>query len=201
MHQCCNTPAHKLNITFSLWSGMNESTDFTLTELSDCDGCSFLSCIPTIGVFDKWVTWAEGHPVSQWLLLAISTVAGKKTHSESQESNSTQHNFNYLRNSKSCFLIQLNCFMFCLKSVCSVRNGSHASRCVLRCLIHTFHSVFCAVAVIYFTWCFLPCHFGEGWKQVTSWLNISAFIWPICQMHQSRNIAISVVWGLLIGRE
>jgi len=64
MHPRCIAPTHKPITTFSLKCGKSESTDFALTELPDSDGCSFLSCISTIGVFDKCITWAEWYPVS-----------------------------------------------------------------------------------------------------------------------------------------
>lgn len=64
MHQWCITLTHKPDFLFSLKCGKSESTDFAIQELPDGDGCSFLSCVSTIGVVDKCVTWAEWYPVS-----------------------------------------------------------------------------------------------------------------------------------------
>jgi hypothetical protein len=71
----------------------------------------------------------------------------------------------------------------------------------LCCLTHTFHDVFCAVGVKCFILCFFPCHYEEDWNKA---LDDRMCLYPPdrfvrCISHG--NVAISVVWGLLTGRE
>jgi hypothetical protein len=144
-----------------------------------------------------------GRVVSSQLvvLLAISTVAGEKTQ-KMKCMNPTAHKATLSTEEFQVrFLIQLKCSTFCPEYVCSVTDGSHISHCVLCCLTHTFHDVFYAVGVSCFILFFFSCHYEKDWNKP---LDDRMCLFPSdrfvrCISHG--NMAISVVWGLLIGRE
>lgn len=143
-----------------------------------------------------------GRVVSSQLvvLLAISTVAGEKTQ-KMKCMNPTAHKANLITEEFQVhFLIQLKCFTFC--------PGTSARLQMDR----TFHIVFYAVWTTHFmmcfmllgshvSFCFFPCHYEEDWNKP---LDDRTCLFPSdrfvgCISHE--NMAISVVWGLLIGRE
>ena len=135
------------------------------------------------------------------VLLAVSTIAGEKTQ-KMKWMNPTAHKATLITEEFQVrFLEQLKCFTFCPEYMCSVTDGSHISHCVLFCLTHTFLYVFCAVGVTCFILYFFPCHYEEDWNKP---LDDRTCLYPShrfvrCISHG--NMAISVVWGLLLGRE
>jgi len=128
----------------------------------------------------------RGRVVSSQLvvLLATSTVAGEKTQ-KMKCMNPTAH---------KATLITVSLYSW---------NVLHfvQSTCAQLQMDRTFHIVFCAVGVTCFILCFFPCHYEEDWNKP---LDDRTCLYPsdrFVRCISNGNMAISVVWGLLIGRE